>query len=198
MKFNQLKTGIQAMATVFGFSLIMVACNNNDESANNSTTATGESTADSMSTANSSVADSANRSAAGASTAAAKRKGRASASMKADDASAKIEKDKMGIYSRAEVSPNYGGNLESYIQDNIQYPQDAIDNNIEGTVQVQFAVDENGKVTNVSTLGNKLGYGLEEEAIKVVSAMPKWTPGQVKGKKVKTWRTLPIVYQLES
>ncbi|PZR29630.1 MAG: hypothetical protein DI535_02665 [Citrobacter freundii] len=199
MKFNQLKTGIQAMATVFGFSLIMVACNNNDESANNSTTATGESTADSMSAAKTNDLDSANRTPSGSSTtAAAKRKGRASASMKADDAAVKIEKDKMGIYTRAEVSPNYGGNLESYIQDNIQYPQDAIDNNIEGTVQVQFAVDENGKVTNVSTLGNKLGYGLEEEAIKVVSAMPKWTPGQVKGKKVKTWRTLPIVYQLES
>lgn len=198
MKFNQLKTSIQAMATVFGFSLIMVACNNNDESANNSTTATGESTADSMSAAKTSNPDSAGRTAGGGSTAAAKRKGRASAAMKSDDATVKIEKDKMGIYTRAEVSPNYGGNLESYIQDNIQYPQDAIDNNVEGTVQVQFAVDENGKVTNVSTLGNKLGYGLEEEAIKVVSAMPKWTPGQVKGKKVKTWRTLPIVYQLES
>lgn len=188
---------MQAMATVFGFSLIMVACNNNDESANNSTTATGESTADSLSAATTGGGvDSANRSAKAS--AAAKKKGRASASMKADDATLKIEKDKMGIYTRAEVSPSYGGNLESYIQDNIQYPQDAIDNNVEGTVQVQFAVDENGKVTNVSTLGNKLGYGLEEEAIKVVSAMPKWTPGQVKGKKVKTWRTLPIVYQLES
>jgi|SRR6218665_89587 len=197
MKINQLKAGIQAMATVFGFSLIMVGCNNNDESANSSTTETGESTADSISSAKTKNFDSSNRNAGGTPTAT-KRKGRASASMKADDGAGKIEKDKMGIYTRAEVSPDYGGNLESYIQNNIQYPQDAIDNNVEGTVQVQFAVDESGKVTNVSTLGNKLGYGLEEEAIKVVSAMPKWTPGQVKGKKVKTWRTLPIVYQLES
>jgi periplasmic protein TonB len=195
MKFSQLKTGIQGIAAVLGFSLVMIACNNNDESANNSTTATGESTADSINKAN---ASGANGSATANGTAAAKKKGRASASMKADDATAKIEKDKMGIYTRAEVAPAYAGNLESYVQDNIQYPQEAIDNDMQGTVQVQFAIDEKGNITNVSTLGTKLGYGLEEEAIKVVQNMPKWTPGQVKGKNVKTWRTLPIVYQLES
>ncbi|MBO9660191.1 MAG: energy transducer TonB [Chitinophagaceae bacterium] len=198
MKINQLRSAVQGMAAVFGFSLLMVACNNADESANNSTTANGESAAtDTMNTATGTTVPSDNTS-----TVTAKKKGRASAAaMKAEDESVKIEKDKMGIYTRAEVAPTYAGgypNLESYIQSNIEYPQNAIDNSVEGTVQVQFAVDENGKVTNVSTVGNKLGYGLEEEAVKVVSNMPKWTPGQVKGKKVKTWRTLPITYQLES
>ncbi|MCG2613137.1 energy transducer TonB [Terrimonas sp. NA20] len=199
MKINQLRTAVQGMATVFGFSLLMVACNNSDESANNSTTANSESAAkDSMDKATGSGATTPS----GSTTVAAKKKGRASAAaMAAEDEKVKIEKDKMGIYTRAEVAPTYAGgypNIESYIQDNIEYPQNAIDNTIEGTVQVQFAVDENGKVTNVSTVGNKLGYGLEEEAIKVVSNMPKWTPGKVKGKAVKTWRTLPITYQLES
>jgi periplasmic protein TonB len=198
MKINQLKSVMQGMAAVFGFSLLMVSCNNSDESANNSTTANGESAAtDTMNNATRTNANAGNTS-----TAAAKRKGRASAAaMKAEDETMKIEKDKLGIYTRAEIAPSYAGgypNIESYIQDNIQYPDNAIDNGIEGTVQVQFAVDETGKVTNVSTIGNKLGYGLEEEAVKVVSNMPKWTPGQVKGKKVKTWRTLPITYQLES
>ncbi len=198
MKINQLRTAVQGMATVFGFSLLMVACNNSDESANNSTTANGESAAtDTMNSATTGTTTP-----SGSTTAAAKKKGRASAAaMKAEDEKVKIEKDKMGIYTRAEVAPSYAGgypNLETYIQDNIEYPQNAIDNSVEGTVQVQFAVDENGKVTNVSTIGNKLGYGLEEEAIKVVSNMPKWTPGQVKGKNVKTWRTLPISYQLQS
>ena len=62
---------------------------------------------------------------------------------------------------------------------------------------IQFGVDENGTISNVSTTGNKIGHGLEEEAIRVVSKMPKWTAGQVKGKNVKTWRTLPISYRLE-
>jgi TonB family protein len=106
----------------------------------------------------------------------------------------------MGYYNRTEVLPAYSGGqtaLENYINNNIQYPQDAIDNNVEGVVKVQFGVDENGNVINVSTVGNKIGYGLEEEAIRVVSKMPKWTPGQIKGKNVKTWRTLPINYRLE-
>jgi len=97
--------------------------------------------------------------------------------------------------------PSFDGGqvaLETYISNNIEYPQEAIDNNVEGTVNVQFLVDEKGDVSNVKTIGNKLGSGLEEEAIRVVSAMPKWSPGQVKGKNVKTWRTLPITYRLET
>jgi protein TonB len=191
MNFNQLRTEIQGMAAVFGFSILLTACNNNDESANNSTTATGDKVGDTTTTASSD-----------ANKAIKKKSGKIStAAMVSDDPSMKIEKDKMGIYTRTEVSPAYTGgqsSLEDYIVNNLQYPQDAIDNNVEGIVRVQFAVDEKGNVSNVSTIGNKLGYGLEEEAVKVVSSMPKWTPGQVKGKNVKTWRTLPINYQLES
>jgi TonB family protein len=64
-------------------------------------------------------------------------------------------------------------------------------------VNVHFLVDEKGNISNVTTVGNKVGYGLDEEAVRVVSKMPKWNPGQVKGKNVKTWRTLPIMYRLE-
>ena len=112
-----------------------------------------------------------------------------------------MEVDKQGYYNRTEVLPAYKGGqsaLENYIMNNIEYPQEAIDNNIEGTVSIHFAVDEQGNISNVKAMGNKLGYGLEEEAVRVVSKMPKWSPGQVKGKNVKTWRTLPITYRLES
>lgn len=188
MNFSQLRIGLQGMAAVFGFSLLILSCNNADESANNSTTPADD-------TARAAISpDTAHKTIK-------KRSGKITAASMAEDPSAKITKDKMGIYTRTEVAPAYAGGqsgLENYIVNNLQYPQDAIDNNVEGTVRVQFAVDEKGNVTNVSTLGNKLGYGLEEEAIKVVSNMPKWTPGQVKGKNVKTWRTLPISYKLES
>lgn len=189
MNFNQLKIGLQGMAAVFGFSLVMVSCNNADESANNSTTDKAGDTATAVISPDTTQK------------AVKKRSGKITSKSMADDLSVKIAKDKMGIYTRTEVAPAYAGGqsgLDDYIVNNIQYPQDAIDNNVEGTVTVQFAVDEKGNITNVSTLGNKLGYGLEEEAIKVVSNMPKWTPGQVKGKNVKTWRILPVTYQLES
>ena len=131
-----------------------------------------------------------------------KKKGRASiGNTPTADANAKIEKDKMGYYNYTEVLPAYVGGqsaLETYINNNIEYPQEAIDNNAEGTVSVQFSVDEQGNISNIKTVGSKIGYGLEEEAIKVVEKMPKWTPGQVKGKTVKTWRILPVTYKLES
>ena len=184
MTFNQLN---RVMKSCFVFSasvLLFVSCND-DKSANNSTPGASNDTTTSSEPAP---------------VAKAKKSGKVSTSTSADDTKAKMEKDKMGYYNRTEVLPDYEGGqtaIENYITNNIEYPQDAIDNNVEGVVNVRFGVDENGNISNVSTIGNKLGHGLEEEAIRVVSKMPKWTPGQVKGKNVKTWRTLPINYKLE-
>lgn len=186
MNSNGLTTMIKSSLVVILSALFFIGCND-EKSANNSTPATSE-TDTIVKTDPPPVA------------AKPKKSGKVSTSVAADDAKMKMEKDKMGYYNRTEVLPAYNGGqtaMENYITNNIEYPQDAIDNNIEGIVTVQFGVDENGNVSNVSTIGNKIGYGLEEEAIRVVSKMPKWTPGQVKGKNVKTWRTLPINYRLE-
>jgi TonB family protein len=184
MNFNQLKTVTKKGLIISASVLFFIGCND-EKSANNSTS--GASDTDTTVATTQTVAKT-------------KKSGKASASVTADDTKVKMEKDKMGYYNRTEVLPAYNGGqsaMENYINNTIEYPQDAIDNNVEGVVMVQFGVDENGNVSNVSTVGNKLGYGLEEEAIRVVSKMPKWTPGQVKGKNVKTWRTLPINYRLE-
>ena len=189
MKFNSLKLITGSVITLAMCSLI-VACNN--ESGSDSPKTTG----------NESTAPDSAAAVTPTTTTAKKKTGKASLSMATNtEANPKMEKDKMGNYNYSEVLPEYKGGqdaLQSYISNNIEYPQDAIDNNTEGTVNVQFIVDENGKVSNVRTVGNKIGYGLEEEAVKVVSQMPEWKPGQVKGKYVKTWRTLPITYKLES
>jgi periplasmic protein TonB len=190
MKFKSLKltSGIIAMT----ICVFVSACNN--EAENNSTTVPVNG-ADSSGSVSATTTDS-----SGA-VAPKKKKGKISATVSEADATVKIEKDNMGYYSRTEVAPAYKGgqsSLEDYINNNIEYPQEAIDNNIEGTVSVQFGVDEQGNISNVKTIGNKVGYGLEEAAVKVVSKMPKWTAGQVKGKNVKTWRVLPITYKLES
>lgn len=117
------------------------------------------------------------------------------------DRNIKMAVDKMGYYNYTEIAPAYPGgqaSLESYITNNIEYPQEAIDNDAEGTVSVLFTIDENGNIANVKTAGDKLGFGLEEEAIRVVSDMPKWIPGTIKGKNVKTWYTIPLTYKLDS
>jgi protein TonB len=169
----------------------MLACNN--ESENNSTNKDN--------TVSAPASDSSSSQATTATPAPKKKAGKASLSAMTDKTNEKMMKDANGYYNYTDVAPSFGKGqdaLESYINNNIEYPQEAIDNNVEGTVSVQFAVDEQGKISNVKTVNKKIGYGLEEEAVKIVSDMPKWTPGQVKGKNVKTWRTLPIIYKLES
>lgn len=114
--------------------------------------------------------------------------------------SKKAEADKNGVYTYTDVAPAFPGGqsaIENYINNHIEYPQTALDDNVEGRSGVSFVVNENGKVTDVHTVGAKIGSGLDEEAERVVASMPKWTPGTVKGKPVKTRMTLPIVFQIE-
>jgi TonB family protein len=86
--------------------------------------------------------------------------------------------------------------LAQYIQNKLEYPQDAIDNDVEGTINVHFAVDEKGNIYQPVIKGEKLGYGLDDEALTVVKNMPKWVPGNLKGKNVKTYYDLPITFTL--
>ena len=112
----------------------------------------------------------------------------------------KYTKDKEGVYDFSEVMPAFksgSSDIEDYINSHIEYPQPALDDNKEGRVNVNFVVDENGKITNAGTAGAKLGNGLDEEAVRVVSGMPGWTPGTVKGKPVKVRMSLPIVFKIE-
>jgi protein TonB len=126
-------------------------------------------------------------------------KGKVIISLNEPAANEKMEMDKNGVYARAEVMPSYPGgqqSLEKFVEDNLQYPQEALDNGIEGRVMISFDVDETGKIYRPMVISPKIGYGLEEEALKVVKAMPQWNPGKMKGKNVKTKFTLPIIYQL--
>ena len=107
--------------------------------------------------------------------------------------------DKEGYYSNAEILPAYPGGkraLENFFLKNIEYPASATENGIEGTVNINFSVDENGKIYTPKIISQKIGYGLEEEALAAFNKMPKWTPGRIKGKNVKTRYTLPVTFML--
>jgi len=113
--------------------------------------------------------------------------------------SADMSPDKDGFYTNAEVLPAFPGGpkgLEKYFEDNLQYPVEASDNGVEGVVNINFAVDENGKVYSPRVTSDNVGYGVEQEALRVFNKMPKWTPGKIKGKNVKTRFTLPVRFQL--
>jgi len=136
-----------------------------------------------------------------------KKKGKASVAMSDNSAGTgssadKMTMDKEGVYNRATVMPEFPGGqnaLATYVNDHVDYPQSAIDDNTAGTVRVSFVVDENGKVQHAQIVGGqKVGKGLDEEAIRVVNNMPNWKPGKVKGHNVKTRLELPINFQLEA
>ena len=117
------------------------------------------------------------------------------------DKTVKFEKDREGVYNYAEKMPEFPGGevaLDNYVNDNIEYTQQAIDNNTSGTIRVSFVVDERGKVQNAHVISPPLGNGLDEQALRVVSKMPSWKPGKVRGKNVKTRLELPIAFQVQA
>jgi protein TonB len=199
MKTGRLKTVGQLWILSIGLAFFSVACNNQTESTTSSSAADSSNAAVANDTTMTEpeTANSSNEKAVKKQTT---KKGRASAGAMATSNVTLMKPDKNGVYESTDVRPAYPGGqsaLEDYIASQIEYPQMAIDDNKEGTVTVQFVVDENGKVTNANVLGSSLGDGLDNEAVRVISQMPKWEPGKVKGKNVKTRLTLPITYRLE-
>lgn len=216
MKLRKLIPVKPALIVALAASVWMASCGEDTKSESNSTsppvaedtsqmTNSGNATGDmsvptnDMTTAERTTADA--PATTGRTTSRPERKVRVTAAIEPASTTTKMSSDKTGYYNYAEVAPAFKGGqvaIDNYINNNIEYPQQAIDNNVEGTVRVQFGVDENGNISQVTTVGNKLGYGLEEEAIRVVSNMAKWTPGQVRGKSVKTRMVIPITYRIES
>ena len=84
--------------------------------------------------------------------------------------------------------------LNRYISDHLVYPFEAMKHNIQGKVNVEFVVEKDGSVVQVRTVGPKLGYGLEEQAVKLFSNMPKWVPGKQDGKEVPVYQLIPIIF----
>jgi protein TonB len=104
------------------------------------------------------------------------------------------------IVTFAEQMPEFEGGVEEmnkYLGKNIQYPPVAKENGIEGKVIIQFVVGTDGKITQVEAV-KKLGWGLEEEAIRVVKSMPAWRPGKQNGKPVTVRYTIPVLFRLSN
>jgi len=109
-----------------------------------------------------------------------------------------VSKAKLGdgdTNDKVEVMPEFKGGkkaLMDYMINNIKYPKDT---QKEGKVQVSFVIDEKGNVTEAKVV-KSVAPALDNEALRVINAMPKWTPGKDKGKNVKVKMVLPINFQL--
>lgn len=108
------------------------------------------------------------------------------------------EKQQDVIFQVVETMPAYPGGdgaLIKFLTDNVKYPAKAVENKIEGRVITQFVVNKDGSVTDV-VVARSVDPLLDAEAVRVVSAMPKWAPGKQKGKAVRVRYTLPINFSL--
>ena len=102
-------------------------------------------------------------------------------------------------YVSVEEMPEFPGGeaeLQKYIATNIKYPQIAKESGIQGTVYVKFVVNEQGVVFKADILRG-IGGGCDEEAIRIIKSLPKWTSGKQNGKAVKVTFTVPIRFILQ-
>lgn len=86
--------------------------------------------------------------------------------------------------------------LEKWVYQYVKYPPEAVRDGIQGRVMVDFIIGKDGKVTDVK-VSKSVSPELDAEAVKVISASPKWKPGRVKGEKVRTSMTIPVEFRLE-
>lgn len=103
------------------------------------------------------------------------------------------------VFDVVEQMPEYPGGIQAlldYLMESVKYPEDAEKQKIEGRVIAIFVVETDGSISNVEVV-KPVFPSLDAEAVRVLSAMPKWTPGKQSGKAVRVKYTVPINFQLK-
>jgi TonB family protein len=95
----------------------------------------------------------------------------------------------------AEQMPEFPGNLNEYILKNMIYPKYAREQSVEGKVIAQFIIDKEGRISQAEII-RKVGFGLDEEALRIINNMPNWKPAKQNGKPVALRYNLPIIFKL--
>ncbi len=114
------------------------------------------------------------------------------------EAPKKVEEDWDKTFTKVEIESEYPGGTSAwqrYLNKSLRYPQDAIDNEVQGTVVVQFIVDKEGMVSNVEAISGP--EELRDEAARVIKKSGKWTPAVQNGRQVKSYKKQPITFRLE-
>ena len=104
------------------------------------------------------------------------------------------------IYLTVEQSPSFpGGNkaMFHYIYSNLNYPDSAAKNNVQGKVYLKIVVEPDGSLSNIQVLKG-IGYGCDKEAVRIISSMPKWEPGMINGKKVRAYFSVMVMFKLKT
>ena len=103
------------------------------------------------------------------------------------------------IFLAVEENPEFPGGpakMMEYIQKNLKYPMMARESDIQGRVFINFVVEPDGSISNVTVLRG-IGGGCDEEAVRVVENMPRWKPGKQRGTAVRVSYNLPVIFKLQ-
>ena len=107
------------------------------------------------------------------------------------EAPKKDDEDYDKTFTKVEIESDFPGGSAAwlrYLNKNLRYPDDAVNNEIQGTVVVQFIVDKEGNVSDVKAISGPENGGLREEAVRVIKKSGKWTPAIQNGRQVKSIR----------
>lgn len=105
-----------------------------------------------------------------------------------------------GIFDDPEENASFPGGEQAmfkWMADNLKYPKECMEKGIQGRVNVQFTIEKDGSITNVKVLRSP-DDALAQEAVRMVSAMPKWNPAKQGEKAVRSFLRLPIMFRLSS
>jgi protein TonB len=108
--------------------------------------------------------------------------------------------DNMELYTTDGIEryPEFPGGQSAfinYLSRNLRYPEAAFERGIQGKVLISFIIEKNGRISNIKILRG-IGYGCDEEAIRVLEKSPEWKPGMQNKQKVRVAYTLPINFSL--
>ena len=103
------------------------------------------------------------------------------------------------VFMVAEQMPEFPGGMKEmlkFLQENVKYPENAMKNNVQGRVIVQFVVEKDGTPTEFNVV-RAVDPDLDAEALRVLKTMPKWKPGMQKGEVVRVKYTVPVTFRLQ-
>ena len=100
------------------------------------------------------------------------------------------------VYNMVDQSAKFQDGYNSiikFVQENIKFPAEAQENNVHGKLMVSVVVEKDGSLSDIK-IKKGLGYGLDEEIVRIIKMMPKWQPAQHKGKAVRQSQTIVIPF----
>ena len=117
----------------------------------------------------------------------------------ADEEVVEYESKYEGVFIHYELQPEFPGGVKAlmeYVEANIRYPQEVKERGIQGRVIVRFIVEEDGTLTGEQVI-KPVDPQLDAEAIRIARSMPKWKPGEIRGKPTRMRFSFPVTFRLK-